>query len=566
MNKLYSILAATILLSAANPTAQAAVHVSVDFFHDRLEDYGDWREVGDYGYVWQPREVSRNWRPYSDGRWLYTDAGWTWDSEEPYAWAVYHYGRWARVDRVGWVWVPGTEWGPAWVSWRRSSRHVGWAPLPPDAEFDRSVGFSVRVDADYDIGPTNYNFVDVRDFGSQRLRSVIVRPQENITIIRNTTNITNITYVNNVVYNQGPQYDTISRQSREPIRQLKLERSQELDADPGTVRAEQLRSRVQGDSLRVVSLPVDAKAATAPKKVVAKVEKAEVDRGWKNAGSAAEVAKLRTKIKSEPAIAAEPAPQPKKDKAAEAPAVVPPAPVPAEKPVKGKGKNADKPKDATSPEVAPVAPPAPVEKPVKGNGKNVDKPKDATSPEVAPVAPPKPSEKPVKGKPKKGDQPKDTAVPEAAPVTPTPEPSAKPTKGKIKSADKPKPPVEPKVAPTEKPEKATPLAPVKKHANKVSETPRPPVKAQPQERAPKVEDVKPPRKAPAPAVEKVRPSKPEPRPKAEQPAARKAPAPPQAKKAEPSQPAPPAAVDPQSAKAKEKAKKKGTEKPVDAPQ
>ena len=150
------------------------------------------------------------------------------------------------------------------------------------------VFVSVRVDADYDIGPTNYNFVDVRDFGSPRLRGVIVRPQENLTIIRNTTNITNISYVNNVVYNQGPQYDTISRESRQPIRQLKLERREELDAEPGSVRNDQLRSRVQGDSLRVVALPIDAKAATAPKKVVAKVEKAEVDRGWKNAGSAAD--------------------------------------------------------------------------------------------------------------------------------------------------------------------------------------------------------------------------------------------------------------------------------------
>lgn len=540
MNKLYSILAASILLGAANPKAQAVVHVSVDFFHDHLDAYGDWREVGDYGYCWQPREVSRNWRPYSDGRWLYTDAGWTWDSEEPYAWAVYHYGRWARVDRVGWVWVPGTEWGPAWVSWRRSPRHVGWAPLPPDAEFDRSVGFSVRVDADYDIGPTNYNFVDVRDFGSPRLRSVIVRPQENINIIRNTTNITNITYVNNVVYNQGPQYDTISRQSRQPIRQLKLERSQELDADPGSVRAEQLRSRVQGDSLRVVALPVDAKVASAPKKVVAKVEKAELDRGWKNAGSAAEVAKLRTKIKSEPAIAAEPAPQAKKDKAGEVPAIVPPAPVPVEKPVKGKGKIADKPKDVTPTEATPIAPPMSNEKPVKGKPKNGDHPKSATVPEAAPVVPASvPSGKPVKGKPNNADKPK--VAPEPTPAaTETPVPAEKPTK----------------------PEKAAPLAPAKKHANKVSETPRPPAKAQP-----KVEVAEPKRPAPTPAAEKIRPSKkPEPRPKAEPPTVRKAPAAPQAQKPEPHQPAQPAAADPQSEKAKEKAKKKGAGNPEQAPQ
>lgn len=317
MKPFFSILSATILFGVAIPAAPAAVQVSLDFFHDNLESYGDWREVGDYGYCWQPRDVDRDWRPYSDGRWLYTDAGWTWDSEEPYSWAVYHYGRWARVDRVGWVWVPGTEWGPAWVSWRHSSQHVGWAPLPPEARFSHSIGFSARVDADYDIGPSNYSFVEVRNFGAPRLRAVIVAPRENLTIVRQTTNITNITYVNNVVYNEGPQYEAISRQSEQPIRRLKLERREEFDGDPRTVRAEQLRTRVDGDSLRVVAPSFDAKPASAPRKVSAKVEKPNVDRGWKDAGPPAEVAKLRTKIKSEPAA---PAALPSKAKA-EAPVV-----------------------------------------------------------------------------------------------------------------------------------------------------------------------------------------------------------------------------------------------------
>lgn len=89
--------------------------------------------------------------------------------------------------------MPGTEWGPAWVSWRRSPRYVGWAPLPPEAEFTRSTGFNGRVDADYDIGPTNYSFVEVRNFGAPRLRTVMIEPRDNITIIQETTNITRIT-------------------------------------------------------------------------------------------------------------------------------------------------------------------------------------------------------------------------------------------------------------------------------------------------------------------------------------------------------------------------------------
>ncbi len=103
---------------------------SYNTFYTKLEPYGVWRETGDYGYVWQPREAeaSRSWRPYTNGRWVYTDAGWTWISAESFGWATYHYGRWTRLRNIGWVWVPGDQWAPAWVSWRKSNDYVGWAP------------------------------------------------------------------------------------------------------------------------------------------------------------------------------------------------------------------------------------------------------------------------------------------------------------------------------------------------------------------------------------------------------------------------------------------------------
>ena len=78
-----------LLLPATKP-AKAGTDVSVDFFYNNLGSDGNWVEVADYGYCWQPREVDRDWQPYSDGRWIYSDVGWTWDSDEPYSWAVYH--------------------------------------------------------------------------------------------------------------------------------------------------------------------------------------------------------------------------------------------------------------------------------------------------------------------------------------------------------------------------------------------------------------------------------------------------------------------------------------------
>lgn len=365
MKTLCSILSATILFGAAIPAANAAIQVSLDFFHDNLESYGDWREVGDYGYCWQPRDVDRDWRPYNDGRWLYTDAGWTWDSDEPYSWAVYHYGRWAQISSVGWVWVPGTEWGPAWVSWRRNSDHVGWAPLPPEARFSHSIGFGARVDVDYDIGPSHYSFVDVRNFGAPRLRTVILPPRENITIIRQTTNITKINYVNNVVHNEGPRYDVISRQSEQPIRRLKLDRRREFDGDPRKVRAEQLRSRVDGDSFRVTAPSFDSKPPKAPRKVAGRVEKAEVNRGWKDAGPPDEVEKLRAKIKSEPAAQAELPSQPKTAKPGKEPAIsnIPPQP-------DKKQPKPDKAAKGTKPVASSQRPPEPAVKRTEPSGQS----------------------------------------------------------------------------------------------------------------------------------------------------------------------------------------------------
>jgi Family of unknown function (DUF6600) len=283
-------------LLSANHSKSA--EVSFSFFYDSLDQYGDWVEVGDYGYCWHPRDIDNDWRPYTTGNWAYTDAGWTWVSDEPYGWAVYHYGRWTRAERVGWIWVPDTEWAPAWVSWRRNDRYVGWAPLPPESRARIGVSLGRLVDLEFDIGPTFYSFVEVRHLGAPRLRSVVLPPRENITIINQTTNITNITYRNNIVINNGPDYDVVSRQVERPIRRLRLERRQEI-GDLRAVRAEQLNAKVEGESL-VVAAPAIQKAPEAkPKKVGQKIEKASVDRGWKDAGDAKQVETVRAKIKEE---------------------------------------------------------------------------------------------------------------------------------------------------------------------------------------------------------------------------------------------------------------------------
>jgi hypothetical protein len=71
------ILLAVTMLALVLPAwqrAEARTDISVDFFYDNIGDDGNWVEVGDYGYCWQPSIAVSNtsWRPYSDGYWAYT--------------------------------------------------------------------------------------------------------------------------------------------------------------------------------------------------------------------------------------------------------------------------------------------------------------------------------------------------------------------------------------------------------------------------------------------------------------------------------------------------------------
>src|SRR5580704_8418203 len=85
------------LLSPAQSRAQDSVADStsystdapddVNYFYSDLSPYGQWVDLAGYGWCWQPTVVAGNpqWQPYSDdGHWIYTDAGWFWQSDYPW--------------------------------------------------------------------------------------------------------------------------------------------------------------------------------------------------------------------------------------------------------------------------------------------------------------------------------------------------------------------------------------------------------------------------------------------------------------------------------------------------
>lgn len=274
------------------PSAQAETRVSLSFFYNNLSPYGEWVSVGDYGDAWHPNEVDNEWSPYSEGSWAYTEDGWTWVSDEPWADITYHYGRWVDVAGYGWCWVPGYEWAPAWVSWRSSDDYVGWAPLPPEAVWQPTIGFSIWTDSYYDIGPRYYRFCRVRDFCEPNMRRVSRPWRENISLMSVTFNITNINYNNDDrrVFCGGPNLNFLNDRTARPVRHLRL-----------IEEARYQRSSVRGDDYRVFrpSIDRDEDRNHSRGKVARSFDHGRVDRGWRESGNENERHDLRSRLQDQ---------------------------------------------------------------------------------------------------------------------------------------------------------------------------------------------------------------------------------------------------------------------------
>ena len=215
------------------PVAQPApanLPPQVTVFYQQLQPYGTWMQVADYGWCWQPTVVvsTPTWRPYADrGRWLHTDNGWYWQSDYAWGWAPFHYGRWVLHTRSGWLWVPDTHWGPAWVVWRSSTTHCGWAPLPPSAVFVagsglRVGGVSVGFNFDFGLARHHYTFIPFTRFCDRNPHYYSLAPTVVQNVFNQTTVINNIQVNNNIVVNGGIAADRIASLTRTEIRKVSV--------------------------------------------------------------------------------------------------------------------------------------------------------------------------------------------------------------------------------------------------------------------------------------------------------------------------------------------------------
>ena len=122
----------------ADSTADETDPSALTEFRPALDPYGVWVPHPTWGLVWVPKAnvVGPQFVPYvTSGHWVLSEnSEWIWVSDFPFGWAVFHYGRWVSISGVGWAWIPGARYAPAWVQWRIADpgyAYVGWGPLPP---------------------------------------------------------------------------------------------------------------------------------------------------------------------------------------------------------------------------------------------------------------------------------------------------------------------------------------------------------------------------------------------------------------------------------------------------
>ena len=277
--------------AAPDETASAPTgSLTFQQFYNALTPYGSWLNTDKYGYVFQPSESDPNWAPYTNGQWVHTDAGLTWNGNDPFSWATDHYGRWANLENYGWVWVPGYTWGPGWVSWRQAddSSYVGWAPLPPESDAgidyygdndEDDYGYHIGDDADlyYGIGPWWYTFVPIAFFGDFDCRHHYFHRGDNFDRIGHTHNVTNINFRRGDgagrfgrVTAAGPSLATLNARSQTPVATAWLARASTLD-----------NAGLRGNTLSVFAPAIDpsTRAVAQPSNVSEVTANARLNRG-----------------------------------------------------------------------------------------------------------------------------------------------------------------------------------------------------------------------------------------------------------------------------------------------
>lgn len=220
-NKVLIVLLTAFIASAAfiQKASGQQPNVSFQVFYDELSPFGEWVNYPNWGYVWIP-DAGNDFVPYStDGHWILSDYGWTWLSDYSWGWAPFHYGRWDFDHYYGWFWIPGNEWGPAWVSWRRAEGYYGWAPMEPGISLSASFGRG------YDSHNDHWIFVKEHDIDRSDINNYYVNRVDKDRIVRRSSVINN-TYTDSrrhTTYIAGPARADVQKAAGRQVKPVAIQ-------------------------------------------------------------------------------------------------------------------------------------------------------------------------------------------------------------------------------------------------------------------------------------------------------------------------------------------------------
>jgi Family of unknown function (DUF6600) len=223
---------------AATPAA-ARINVSIGlnfggigfgYFHQNLSRRGHWINHPIWGDVWVPPR-SRDYRPYFNGYWIYSDYGLLWVGFDPWSNITDHYGRWVWDPFYGWLWIPGYVWGPGWVIWRTGDGYFGWMAMPPDyGDYDDGPYFGGHYGWDDYYGYSDWYgmsqnaffglwiFVDDNHFYRRDYRNYAFHDSEHVrSIMDKTNNATDYVVQDNRIVNRSISADRLERITHERI-------------------------------------------------------------------------------------------------------------------------------------------------------------------------------------------------------------------------------------------------------------------------------------------------------------------------------------------------------------
>ena len=198
------------LLGIKEANASTGVNVEMAFV---------WKPSTDLAVVSDGGDVAV-YEPYTNGQWVYTDAGWYFKAPTPEEEIVHHYGRWVNSVTDGWLWVPGRVWAPAWVDWRQNDGYVAWTPVPPSVYIVNNYITVPPIEEDRYIIVEKKYFVEPQVYKYKYM----YKENKNKIMIKEMTKTNRVMIKNKTIINKGPEVSDIERYWGNKIEIVKINR------------------------------------------------------------------------------------------------------------------------------------------------------------------------------------------------------------------------------------------------------------------------------------------------------------------------------------------------------